>query len=506
MKQKSFYISLISLSLLVHLTMAQEVAPKKAGYDGPYKLNTWSLTLTPMRTAFFGDLREFDFKRGPEEMASFGLAVGIHKQISPIFGAQIDFSTGNLNGSKARIYNAYFQSKGFLQTSIQGTMNLKTLLFGYNKLKRWKIDAHAGYGYMWFNTSVFELGTGKMLRNSNNTPGSSRTAGVWERTGSTYTREIVIPTGVAIHYEVTPRLDLGLDFTINHVNTEKLDMTVGGVDNSLPTNVFTFKFGNSKKDKWGYVGIALTYKLGKNAIMSKKNPVTGNYDLNAKAGRYNLRYTNPMALIPPPYNPTLKDADSIAKAVMPKPIDPRMYTDTDKDGVSDLFDKEANTPENSIVSGGGVAINFDKYFEALKNRPAAKEECEAMFSNLEFDTDKATLRPNSQETLRKVIDLLNLRPNCRIVIVGHTDARASYGYNMQLAKRRVESAKRFVVRNGLQDPSRVVIEYFGEYRPIAPNTNDPGLQTNRRVEIMILPQNSLRSNYPAGFRYPGYKN
>ena len=112
----------------------------------------------------------------------------------------------------------------------------------------------------------------------------------------------------------------------------------------------------------------------------------------------------------------------------------------------------------------------------------------------------------SQETLRKVIDLLNLRPNCRIVIVGHTDARASYGYNMQLAKRRVEAAKRFVTRNGLQDPSRVVIEYFGEYRPIAPNTNDPGLQTNRRVEIMILPQNSLRSNYPAGFRYPGYKN
>ena len=95
---------------------------------------------------------------------------------------------------------------------------------------------------------------------------------------------------------------------------------------------------------------------------------------------------------------------------------------------------------------------------------------------------------------------MNLRTNCRIVLVGHTDARASDSYNMALARRRVDAAKRFLVRQGLKDTSRILIEYFGEYRPIAENTSVEGLQSNRRVEIKILPNNTIRSTYPAGFQ------
>jgi len=35
---------------------------------------------------------------------------------------------------------------------------------------------------------------------------------------------------------------------------------------------------------------------------------------------------------------------------------------------------------------------------------------------------------------------------------------------------------------------------------LAENTTPEGLQANRRVEIKIMPNNTLRSNYPAGFR------
>ncbi len=93
-----------------------------------------------------------------------------------------------------------------------------------------------------------------------------------------------------------------------------------------------------------------------------------------------MRWANPQQLILYPTTQLKNDADSIAKANMPKPVDPRLYTDSDGDGVVDLFDKEANTPAGSVVSGGGVAMDLDKIIrDAIKNN-LPKDECEALFS------------------------------------------------------------------------------------------------------------------------------
>ena len=102
--------------------------------------------------------------------------------------------------------------------------------------------------------------------------------------------------------------------------------------------------------------------------------------------------------------------------------------------------------------------------------------------------------------MSQVIELLNTRPNCRIVLVGHADSRASDQYNVSLSKRRVEASKRFLIRAGLKDPSRILVEYYGELRPVTDNLTPKNQQANRRVEIRILPQNTLHSDYPAGFR------
>ncbi len=497
MNKKNLYISLI-LSALCFTT----VSAQNRSYEGPNKMNTWSITGYGGVTRFFGDLKQYDFKLGPGESTTGAYGLSINKQLTPIFGTQITVWNGWLQGSKLNykseltgdVRNLKFKSPSFVQVTLDGTMNINRLLFGPDKLRRWKFDARGGFGIMYYHTEVRDLDTDVLLLSSN-TEGSSRTAGTWERNGSIYTREWVIPLGMDIHYELSPRIDLGLSFAINHVLTEKLDLTASSLTNhATSTGIFTFIKGDSELDKWGFGGIALTYKLGKNAVMSKD----GKYD--ASSGRYHLRWADPKKLIPLPYNPTMDDADSIAKANMPKAVDPRLYTDSDGDGVADLFDKEPNTPAGSVVSGGGVAIDIDKYItDAIKNN-LPKDECEALFSNIEFDTDKATIRNPSEETLRKVVELLNMRPNCRIVLVGHADARASYGYNMNLSRRRVESAKRFILRAGLSDPSRLLVEYFGEYRPLAENTSPEGLQANRRVEIKIMPNNTLRSNYPAGFR------
>ncbi|WP_025762298.1 OmpA family protein [Dyadobacter tibetensis] len=500
MKKKNLYIAIACLSLLSLDSIAQNRT-----YDGPNKMNTWSITGYGGITKFFGDLKEYDFKLGQDEKLTGGWGLSINKQLSPIFGVQLTGFNGQLQGSKmghkssitGDTYNANFNSPSFIQLTLDGTMNLNRLLLGHNKMRHWKIDAHLGGGIMYYHTDLnyTNVNTGVSGSLSSNTEGSSKTAGTWDRNGSTYTREWVVPAGLAVHYELSPRFDLGVDFTYSYVNTEKLDLTVGGLsDYQSQAGIWTFAKGDSKNDGWGMASIALTYKLGKNPVKSKN----GVYD--AGSGRYHLRWADPKSLIPVPYNPTMNDADSIAKVNMPKPVDPRLYTDSDGDGVADLFDKEANTPMGSIVSGGGVALDIDKIIrDAIKNN-LPKDECEALFSNVEFDTDKAIIRNASKETLSKVVELLNMRVNCRIVLVGHTDARASDSYNVALSRRRVDAAKRFLIRAGLQDPSRIIAEYYGELRPIAENTTVEGLQSNRRVEIKILPMNSIRSTYPAGFQ------
>ncbi|WP_229310947.1 OmpA family protein [Larkinella soli] len=475
---------------------------RNRSYEGEYKMNTWSVTVTPALTRFFGDLDNYGIykglpEKGPRIKTTGALGVSINKQLTHLFGASANFHFGSVMGSKQDLYNAYFRSD-FLQGTLTANVNLKSLLMGTRKLKRWKWDVYGGAGLMWFDTRVYSLSTGNMIRYSNDRRDySSVTQGRWEGNGSVYTREIVFPVGTAIHYELTPRLDIGLDLGYNMVNTEKLDMTVGGVDNSNPANVFGWKRGTSAPDKWASLGLAVTYKIGKNAIRVGKDGV---YD--ATKGRYHLRWADPKDLIKEPYNPTMNDADSIAKANMPKPVDPRLYTDSDNDGVADLFDKEANTPAGSVVSGAGVAMNLDSIISSILRSKFAPE-CEALFSNIEFDTDKATIRPASQDVLRKVIELLNLKTNCGLILVGHADYRASYGYNVQLSRRRVDATKRFLTRAGLTDPSRVTVEYYGEYRPLAPNTSSDNLQRNRRVEIKIVPMNMLRSPYQSGQRFDG---
>jgi hypothetical protein len=154
-----------------------------------------------------------------------------------------------------------------------------------------------------------------------------------------------------------------------------------------------------------------------------------------------------------------------------------------------------------MVSGSGIGIDIKSICNNfMKPVAPVKDECEAMFGNVEYEDNKAVITGASQETLKQVVELMNLRPNCRIVLVGHTDARASDSYNVQLSKRRVEAAKRLLIRSGLQSPERITTEYYGELRPVSDNNSVAGMARNRRVEIKILPDNTLRETYPSGFR------
>ncbi|MCY7357066.1 MAG: OmpA family protein, partial [Rudanella sp.] len=292
---------------------------------------------------------------------------------------------------------------------------------------------------------------------------------------------------IAVHYEVSRRFDVGLDFRVNHVNTERLDATIGGVTSSVFDRTGSrgsfdgtdLKQGESAKDKFGYGAIVLTYKLG--AAPARVRKENNKFQYDNRAGKYHLRWTDPKLFEKPPVVVSMAQIDSVAKANRPGDIDPRLIMDTDRDGVSDYFDKQPQTPSGSVVSGSGESIDFDQYVTVALPQMA----CAEIFANIQFDTDKAEVKPQYYETLDRVVALMN-KTQCRLQLSGHADQRASDRYNMALSRRRVEAVRQYMIRAGLTEPSRLLTDYFGALKPID-DDSPTGLFRNRRVELKLIP-------------------
>lgn len=99
-----------------------------------------------------------------------------------------------------------------------------------------------------------------------------------------------------------------------------------------------------------------------------------------------------------------------------------------------------------------------------------------------FDTDKASLKPESDATLHQVLALLNARPQLRLRVTGHTDDQGSDAHNLTLSQQRAAAVVAWLVDKGIA-ADRLQSEGDGETRPVASNATEQGRALNRRVEI-----------------------
>jgi hypothetical protein len=117
---------------------------------------------------------------------------------------------------------------------------------------------------------------------------------------------------------------------------------------------------------------------------------------------------------------------------------------------------------------------------------AMKKELEAngrVALYINFDTDKATLRPDAQPIIAEVNKLLTSDESLKLSIEGHTDNSGGADHNRTLATARARSVLGALVGLGV-DPSRLASKGFGPDKPIADNSTDEGRAKNRRVELV----------------------
>jgi len=103
-----------------------------------------------------------------------------------------------------------------------------------------------------------------------------------------------------------------------------------------------------------------------------------------------------------------------------------------------------------------------------------------------FAVDSATLTPTLIGDLQDVARSLNSYPNTTVQVVGHTDNTGDAAYNQRLSEQRAQSVASVLINGGVA-PSRINIVGRGENNPIASNQTAEGRQQNRRVEIIITP-------------------
>jgi chemotaxis protein MotB len=112
-----------------------------------------------------------------------------------------------------------------------------------------------------------------------------------------------------------------------------------------------------------------------------------------------------------------------------------------------------------------------------------------------FAPGQHTLRPEAKRALNKVSSAVKAQlPGATVRVEGHTDnqpikkQKDRFQSNWELSAARASSVLHYLVDKCHMDPKRVYMAGRGEYHPVANNSTPSGRQKNRRVELVILPQ------------------
>ncbi len=102
-----------------------------------------------------------------------------------------------------------------------------------------------------------------------------------------------------------------------------------------------------------------------------------------------------------------------------------------------------------------------------------------------FETGSATIDPESNPRLDRVVEYMTHMASARIRISGHTDNVGDPRRNQALSQARAEAVRAYLVSHGI-DGSRVEAVGYGDTQPVASNDTDAGRQQNRRIEASEL--------------------
>jgi len=219
------------------------------------------------------------------------------------------------------------------------------------------------------------------------------------------------------------------------------DKRLGSSESSEPVVLISGKVKNTQTGKVPE-GAAITYedlKTGKTIGIATPDPNTGQYKLVLPYGIN--------------YGITAK-----AKGMLPSSIN----LDLSKLRGRYLELDERDLVMAPIAKGSTVTIN-----------------------NLFFELNKATLTPESEPELKRIVSVMNENKTLAIEISGHTDNTGTDEFNNKLSLDRANAVRDYLLNAGI-DGNRIKSKGYGKTKPKESNDTEEGRAANRRVEFVIL--------------------
>jgi len=174
--------------------------------------------------------------------------------------------------------------------------------------------------------------------------------------------------------------------------------------------------------------------------------------------------------------------------------------DSDGDGVSDKSDDCPNEKGSKALrgcpdsDGDGVADKYDecpneKGIKALKGCPKKEEEKSPLVKNttlytVYFDHANTTVKKTHLNELDNIVKTLKKYPDSKVEINGHADSVGDENMNLKLSKNRAKIVMNYLVNQGISK-KRLMVNGFGESKPIANNNTKEGRAKNRRAELIL---------------------
>lgn len=275
----------------------------------------------------------------------------------------------------------------------------------------------------------------------------------------------------------------------------------------------TFVFGNDGDLLDGYRWRNATTLTQNNDLVSFTS-LRFNFNLGKKESRSEpLWWVSPLSLMAedlaevkarPVFDTTDSDDDGVVDMFDQEPDTPEGYPvdtkgvqlDSDGDGIADGIDREPYSPPGYNVDADGIAQvptpeyaqidDVNRIVDSKINEYVTKSGeagSDWWLPMIHYDIDRYDIKASEFGKLRSIADVMKNYPNKRIVVVGHTDRSANSCYNDVLSYNRAEAAINYLVSKYDLDRNRFVLNWSGENDNLV--ETDRANLWNRRVEFRV---------------------
>ena len=154
-------------------------------------------------------------------------------------------------------------------------------------------------------------------------------------------------------------------------------------------------------------------------------------------------------------------------------------------------------PEDDLVKQDSVLLKQDfpqqyGYITEAQEVVAQPKQLNRVYklNNIYYDLDKASLLPEAEKELDKLVIILRENPDISIQLNSHCDSRGNDAYNLKLSQRRAQSVVNYLLDRGIS-LKRLVAKGFGETKLLNRCRNgvkcsEDQHALNRRTEFQIV--------------------